>query len=178
MFVPILNQHNYFSWSNNSIKTPAQICLQYTLWTLAISASAQHQAVGNALYLTAKQSLEDLENDNALGKSIDIVRVQAWLLLSLYEFVRVDFQRGWMSAGRAFRLIQLMKLHELDFVDHLGETVAEWVATEERRRTFWFAFSLDQFVCLSNGSPLTLTESVVRIPSPAHQLQKQSKKKL
>jgi hypothetical protein len=161
-FVPILNEHRYHSWSHNSLKTDAQICLQQTMWALATSASAQPQLVGDMLYHSAVQRLEELEAKENAGQPIYIMQVQAWLLLAFYEFMRIDFRRGWMSAGRAFRLIQLMRLHELDLFDiALTIPTMDWVDTEERRRTFWLAYSLDRFVSLSYGCPLTLSEQVM-----------------
>lgn len=132
------------------------------MWALATSASAQPQLVGDMLYHSAVQRLEELEAKADARQLIDIMQVQAWLLLTFYEFMRVDFRRGWMSAGRAFRLIQLMKLHELDLFDmSLTTPPSDWVDVEERRRTFWLAYSVDRFVSLSNGSPLTLSEQVI-----------------
>ena len=131
------------------------------MWALATSASAQPQMVGDMLYHSAIQHLEKLEAKGNTHQLIDIMHVQAWLLLAFYEFMRVDFRRGWMSAGRAFRLIQLMGLHELDLSDiSLTIPTMDWVDTEERRRTFWLAYSLDRFVSLSNGAPWTLSEQV------------------
>lgn len=132
------------------------------MWALATSASAQPQLVGDMLYNSAVQSLEELEAKGNVRQMIDLMQVQAWLLLAFYEFMRVDFRRGWMSAGRAFRLIQLMRLHELDlFNAALTVPTMDWIDTEQRRRTFWLAYSLDRFVCLSSGSPLTLSEQVL-----------------
>lgn len=113
------------------------------------------------LYHGALQRLEELEAKENAHQQISIMQVQAWLLLAFYEFMRVDFRRGWMSAGHAFRLIQLMRLHELDLSDiTLTAPAMDWVDKEEQRRTFWLAYSLDRFISLSNGSPLTLGEQV------------------
>ncbi|KAL8737323.1 MAG: hypothetical protein Q9181_001779 [Wetmoreana brouardii] len=173
IFYPILNEHKYYSWSHNGAKTDAQVCLQQTMWALATSASTQPQSVGDMLYHGACQRLEELEAKGNAHQEISIMQVQAWLLLAFYEFMRVDFRRGWMSAGRAFRLIQLMRLHQLDLSD-VDPTLPsmDWVDKEERRRTFWLAYSLDRFISLSNGSPLTLGEHVaVRMPAPSANFQ-------
>lgn len=167
-FVPMLNAHEYYAWSHNCFKTETQVCLQQTMWTLATSASAQPQSVGEMLYNGARQRLEELEAKGDPHQLTDITQAQAWLLLAFYEFMRVDFRRGWMSAGRAFRRIQLMRLHEIDQSDTPPTSpTIDWVDTEERRRTFWLAYSFDRFISLSNGSPVTLSEQVnVRMPAP------------
>lgn len=141
------------------MKTEQQVCLQKSMWALATSATAQPLATANVLYTEARQQLEKLENSWNSDHLADVVQAQAWLLLAIYEFVRVDFRRGWMSAGRAFRRIQFMKLHEIDRSDDL-RSQSEWVEAEERRRTFWMAYSLDCFISLSNGSPRTFSEQV------------------
>ena len=161
--IPIMHQAQYDSWSNNATKTEQQICLQQSMWALAISASAQPISVGNLLYYDARRRLEELEAAGTSTQLLEVMQVQAWLLLAIYELVRVDFRRGWMSAGRAFRRIQLMRLHELDQVDGplANQSPLSWVQKEERRRTFWLAYLLDRYVSLSNGSPATLSEEVM-----------------
>ena len=107
----------------------------------------------------------DLEDETR--DSDDIEQAQAWILVTLYELLRMNHRRGWTSAGRACRLVQLMRLYEIDKSTHgvirsNGTAQRDWVKTEEKRRTFWMAYSLDRFVCLRNSSPLTLQEQVVR----------------
>ena len=130
------------------------------MWLLAASASAQYQNLCDSLYFDAKQSLESLEARDTKTEIVDIEQIQAWLLLSVYEFMRIDFRRGWMSAGRAFRLIQLIRLHEID-MPNLSLSQVDWIEMEEKRRTFWMAYSMDRFVSIRNGWPLTLSEQVV-----------------
>ena len=93
-------------------------------------------------------------------ESTDIEQVQAWILLAIHEFMRMDYRRGWMSAGRAFRLIQLTRLYQIDVMS-FTPMQTDWIETEEKRRTFWMAYSLDRFVSIRNGWPLTLSEQVV-----------------
>lgn len=110
--------------------------------------------------------LEAMDLEDESTDSNDIEQAQAWILVTLYEFIRMNHRRGWTSAGRAFRLVQLMRLYELDGSNNVpllpnGTIQIGWVETEEKRRTFWMAYSLDRFVCLRSGSPLTLHEQVV-----------------
>jgi hypothetical protein len=129
------------------------------MWALATSTSAQPLAVSNALYIEARQRLVDLENSGEAHQLDDLMQAQAWLLLAIYELMRVDFRWGWLSAGRAFRRIQLIRLHEMDrCVDTLSPQ--EWTSCEESRRTFWMAYALDCFVSLGTDSARTLSEDV------------------
>jgi Fungal specific transcription factor domain len=176
-FAPILHQGRYFSWARQPTKSEHRSCLQYAMWTLAASLSAQFQQIRDSLYRDARRMLEALDlKDNEMD-SIDVEQVQAWILLAIYEFMRTNYRRGWKSAGRAFRLVQLMRLYGVD-APHSptigqgnGSVQADWIETEEERRTFWMAYILDRFVSIRNEWPLTINEQMVRLtpPSPPSQ---------
>ena len=138
------------------------------MWALATSLSAQFQHIRDILYRDSRRMLEALELEDDRMESVDIKQAQAWILLTFYEFMRTNHRRGWNSAGRALRLVQLMRLYEIDNSDNVvpqqdGMAQMDWIETEERRRTFWMAYSLDRFVSLRNGWPLTIHEQVVSL---------------
>ncbi|OTA90740.1 hypothetical protein M434DRAFT_22754 [Hypoxylon sp. CO27-5] len=165
-FAPVLHQRRYFSWARNIAKTEAQSCLRYAMWTLAASVSAHYQNIGDNLYRYTRKALEGLDS-KCMGLAMtEMEQVQAWLLLAIHEFMCVDFSRGWVSAGRAFRLIQLNWLQYSDGADvNLGQT--DWVDVEQKRRTFWLAYCLDRFVSVRNNSPMTFGEqNTIRLPAP------------
>ncbi|MCJ1378977.1 hypothetical protein MMC17_002076 [Xylographa soralifera] len=139
----------------------SQVRLQYAMWTLAASLSSQLQDIRESLYQCAQKLLESLEwmDENFLS----IEHVQARLLICIYELMRKDHQRGWMSAGRCFRLMQLMRLHEVDDPENVVRrksvpNAENWIHQEERRRVFWMAYSLDLFISVRGKWPLTLHE--------------------
>jgi len=99
----------------------------------------------------------DLTDDDF--RPVQIEQVQSWLLIAFYEFARCGHRRACISAGRAFRLAQMARLHEVDNPDELVDE--DPIQKEERRRTFWVAYCLDRLICMSNRAPLTLTEDVV-----------------
>lgn len=160
VFAPILHQRRYYSWNRQPGKTESQSCLQNAMWTLSASVSAHPKSVGESLYRETRRVLEILELKNIDIESIEIEQVQASLFLAIYELMCSCYRRGWMSAGRAFRLIQLMRLHEIDAPDQ-GSIQTDWIETEEKRRTFWMAYSIDRFISILKGWPLTLSEQVV-----------------
>lgn len=161
-FMPILHQRHYFSRRRQPPQSEAQLCLQYAMWTLAASVSAHYQNIGEHLYRHTRRELEILDSKSASLASTDIEQVQAWLLLAIHEFMCIDFRRGWLSAGRAFRLIQLNWLRDTDTVD-INLVPADYVEVEQKRRTFWLAYCLDRFISIRTGSPLTFSEQVVRL---------------
>ncbi|ODA78208.1 hypothetical protein RJ55_05589 [Drechmeria coniospora] len=167
-FTPIVHEGRYSAWARQPRKAKARLCLQYTLWTSASSASAHYQNVGGSLYREARRLMEELEEE-AKGRPAaptELEHIQAWLLLAIHEFIFVDFRRGWLSAGRAFRLIQLDWFRDVDGLDAVVAP-AQWIEAEQRRRTYWMAYCLDRLVSLRSGSPLTFDEqTVVRLPAP------------
>ncbi|PYH90616.1 hypothetical protein BO71DRAFT_387257 [Aspergillus ellipticus CBS 707.79] len=169
-FVPILHQQSYLLWTKDFIKTEARRCLQYAMWAMVASMSAQLEHLREPLYRSALRLLESLKDVSV--EFYQIEHVQAWLMVSIYEFTRLTYDRGWMSAGQCFRLVQLMKLHEIDN----AETTAEpegWIRTEEKRRVFWMAYVLDCFISMRSDYPLTFNERIImtRLPANEHAFQ-------
>ncbi|KAF2966563.1 hypothetical protein GQX73_g6993 [Xylaria multiplex] len=167
-FVPIVH--------HDSVRD-AHMALRYAMWTLAASASVYHSALRDTLYYRTRQLLE---SPNPLGSNANIANtetIQAWLLLATHELMCVSFRHAWISAGRAFRLIQL----DTTWVTEKGSIPddgtpppdqSQWVEAEKRRRTFWFAYCLDRLLSLRNGSHPTLRERVpmcLPCPDPAFQ---------
>ncbi|KAK1779815.1 fungal-specific transcription factor domain-containing protein [Copromyces sp. CBS 386.78] len=174
--VPIFNQSRYFALSQQTPLTSApnpRTCLQYAMWTLAMALSSQFESYRDTLYTETKQMLESLDmcenNHHSHESPVCIEEIQAWLLLAFYEFSRTNYKRGWVTAGRAFRLVQLARLHEIDSPERtMLQQGEDPVVVEERRRTFWVAYCLDRFISLKNQWPLTLMEEVIctHLPSP------------
>lgn len=113
--------------------------------------------------------LEELELGENDMETVHLEQAQAWILVTFYEFLRTSYRRAWFSAGRVFRLVQLLKLHEVDspqmrITQALMATREDNIIAEEKRRVFWVAYSLDRFISPLNGLPLTLTEEVVSVP--------------
>lgn len=178
-FIPIIHHGRYAEWAKSEPGSigESQTALRSAMWTLAASASAYHLTLRDSLYQRTRQALESLDQrtgnvDDAATTSTpfaiaDTEVVQAWLLLAVHELMCVSFRRAWITAGRAFRLIQLdpawtaadgyvnseIQLHGQDH--H-----TQWIEAEQRRRTFWFAYCLDRLMSLRNGSPPTFGERV------------------
>ncbi|KAI5918403.1 putative Zn(II)2Cys6 transcription factor [Camillea tinctor] len=177
-FAPILQEPRYMSWSKRPDKTKPQMCLQYAMWTLASSLSTQFELERRGLYTEARQLLVSLEAENQANhislNCVSIEQVQASILLVLYELTNTDcnYQRGILSAGGAFRLVQMKKLYEIDGsgATHSGSSPggqADWVELESMRRTFWLAYMIDRFASAIDGLPLAFNERQIRTRLPA-----------
>ncbi|MCJ1333132.1 hypothetical protein MMC10_009826 [Thelotrema lepadinum] len=176
--IPILHRRTYFSWATSHVKTESQICLQYSMWTIAASLASQLQDICESLYQCTQRLLDALEGKDKTFHSIE--HVQARLLICVYELTRKNHQRGWISAGRCFRLMQLMRLHEIDAPENVVRRksapepdIGTWIREEERRRTFWMGYSLDIFISVQGKWPLTLHEHTTstRLPVPEDNFQ-------
>ena len=176
-FAPVVQKYRYLAWSKQPDKSKPRTCLQYIMWTLAASLSSQFQLIRSSLYRESRQLLETLDSEwpeyGVQPYNFPIEQVQAWLLLSIYELTSdvCNFQRGMISAGRAFRLIQLMRLHELDKPNHPSagpDSQLDWIDIETMRRTFWLAFIIDRLTSAIDGLPLSLDEQQIhtRLPAP------------
>jgi hypothetical protein len=134
------------------------------MWSVATLLSTQFRDLIDPLYRETKQILEALTVEG--GEDIDcrIELVQSWLLVAMYESMRTYHRQAWLSAGRAFRIVQVLRYHEIDSpksskIDSMPG--ADAIETEEKRRVFWMAFFLDHLFAMRDDWPITLNEHVV-----------------
>ncbi|KAL8382488.1 hypothetical protein RB595_006324 [Gaeumannomyces hyphopodioides] len=202
VFVPMLQRARYIRRSKGQRRcrpppSESHACLQQAMWTLAAALSSQFQQLRGSLYLETLERLRALEladsfhhrgcgggGSPAEAEAHQLEQVQAWILVAIYEFMQVSFQRAWASAGRAIRLVQLMRLHDLDppfdasSGEHLerqhrppcdADAADAHAGLEEKRRTFWMAFCLDRYSCAIDGLPLTLGEHMISTRLPCRE---------
>ncbi|KGO55387.1 Transcription factor, fungi [Penicillium expansum] len=166
---PMIHQGRYFSWSQRFNKPASYICLQFAMWALAAASSAHLQHMRESLYTRARSGIEALNHDIESTSAACLQAAQAWLLLTHYEFRYMTYRRAWLTAGRAFRIIQLAKLHEIDRLNDVSINMAHpeaWAEAEEKRRTYWLAYCLDRFLNISDEWPLSLHEEVLCVYLP------------
>lgn len=160
--VPILHQRRYLSWSKSPLKTSSRIYLQYAMWAAASLMSAHFQHLQDMLYTEVKRMLTRASLPCSGGQNtlpVDVELVQAWVLTATYEFVKSNRHEACISAGRALRLAQLMGFYRIDGPNS-GPSASEtdFIITEEKRRAFWMAFTLESLYCMRNNLPLVINE--------------------
>ncbi|KAI1171391.1 hypothetical protein F4777DRAFT_582961 [Nemania sp. FL0916] len=175
---PMVHQQRYFSWAGRDNPSHAQMCLRSAMHTLAAATSAPYRHIANQLYAQTRRLLEEsVQRLSRYRGNVNIEYIQAWLLLAHYESLRVGELQAMLTSGRAFRLVQMARLHDTDAPDMSGgafATVEEsgpngrFVIAEERRRTFWTAYTLDYFLSWREEQPLTLS---TRLPAPEFNFQ-------
>ncbi|KAJ6014704.1 hypothetical protein N7540_009295 [Penicillium herquei] len=214
---PIIHRRRYFALVIQNNHTPAQSCLRLAMQTLAAAMSAHWCHLSEQLYSETRSLLETQSQIQTDPRDkVPLEQIQTWLLLSHYELLRVGIHQAMLTAGRAFRLVQMARLSYIDtpggdlhvsnMVSSLSssassssssssftlpsslsaslsiESSESFVDAEERRRTFWLAFSFDRFLCLQNDWPLTLQEETTwliiscnqispRLPAPEENFQ-------
>ncbi|PKY00458.1 fungal-specific transcription factor domain protein [Aspergillus campestris IBT 28561] len=181
-FAPILQRWRYHAWAKQPRKCDERLCLQHAMWTVAASLSAQFQSFRDILYQETRRMLDMLDQQSPRpdGLGLGMEQAQAWVLISLYEYMHLSPQQAWMSVGRCCRLVLGMRLYEIDdptspiaLARDAEYVLVDWTAVEEQRRTFWMAYSLDRLISFHHGLPFTLSEQLIstRLPSPEEEFQ-------
>lgn len=130
--------------------------------------SSEFEDVRDRLYTTTRDRLEKLDLAEELLPLNRLEPTQAWIFLVFYEFIKTNYRRGWLSAGRLFRHVQMMGLYGVDRGTKPSSDSFETVnpiLDEEKRRAFWTAYFIDRIISFCENTPLTLAEEVV---SPRH----------
>ncbi|KAL7772694.1 hypothetical protein CFE70_002655 [Pyrenophora teres f. teres 0-1] len=160
-------------------KVDAFQCLQHTMWTLAASTSSQFQYIQDDLYTCTRLMIDSLEAESLQSDFIQIELVQASALIAIIELMRIGYRRVWMSAGKCFSFVMLMKLHNVDGQDSVATMLRQelsFAEIEERRRIFWMAYTLDRMISVLDQLPLTFDPHVILTRLPCSEKDFQSDK--
>lgn len=199
---PMIHKRRFFAWASDDNVSPARCSLRSAMQTIASAMSSQFCVFADALYARTRHMLEaQSASDTGLpwmtrtiapNGRIEHERIQAWLLLAHYEFLRKPKHQAHLTAERTFRLLQLSRLVELDLYDgndpgtgslnsfssssspvHQLSPDETWVEIEEKRRTLWAAFVLDRLTSMLNDRPAMLHEEIIctRLPMPEEDFQ-------
>ncbi|KAK4447397.1 fungal-specific transcription factor domain-containing protein [Podospora aff. communis PSN243] len=173
---PIVHRGRYFASAAKERPDAARASLQGAMRGMAAAMSAQWCDHVDSICHETRLLLEANCSVRAKSKDdIPLEHIQAWLLLAHAELLRAGEQQAMLTAGRAFRLVQMARLHEIDAYEEATTQQPEgrFAEIEEKRRTFWQAFCLDRFLCLRNEWPLTLHDEMVRtrLPVPEQNFQ-------
>ena len=128
-----------------------------------------------------KSILKDFENEAAASEyfckrtlalfspNIDkpsVVRIQAFLMIGLHLWGASQGPSAWIYVGIAIRMIQVLELGSAQSYP-TTKSNSEWIALEERRRTFWSAYLMDRMMSNGRGRPQTISNQDITIPLPA-----------
>ncbi|KAK7745387.1 hypothetical protein SLS53_002883 [Cytospora paraplurivora] len=143
----------------------------YAIWTLACSVADKYSDLRDLFYHRARRYIE-ADYIKGFGEHlISVAHAQTHVLLAQYEFKMMHFPRAWMSTGAAVRLCQMMGLHRLDGaaldVKQCLPPPRDWTEREERRRTFWMAFTEDRYASIGTGWPMSIDEKDIITNMPA-----------
>lgn len=162
--IPIISRRRFMAQANTATASGSAAfeCLQYTMWAFASAVTSQFQFIREPLYHKASGLLRSHDPDPYDHHGL-IVLAQAWALMAMYETYQVNPRRGWLSAGRCSRLVQMMKLHQVDRQQHASGDNLTWTEKEERRRVFWMAYVLDGIIGINENLPFTFRDQEVPV---------------
>jgi hypothetical protein len=158
----MIHRPRYYAAMDLAPNMRPPVCLRYSMWTLAASITPEYSFLQEHFYARARKYIQ-MDEMKGHGESIvSVAHCQAWTLISLYEFKQMFFPRAWISCGRAARLAAMMSLNRLDGVGlDVKQTIPpprDWTEREERRRTFWMAFTEDRYASIGTGWPMIFDE--------------------
>lgn len=169
--LPIIHPMTFWqSFYGGPLRKPPP-ALQYAMWALAAQYHQKYSEYAEVFYARARQYLDADEMRGSGEHFITLQHAQAYAIVATYEAKRMLFTRSAMTSAKCIRLVQMMGLDRLDGEqDELPPTLmptTSWVEMEERRRTFWAAFSIDSHASISTGWPSLINSSEVttRLPS-------------
>lgn len=216
-FAPMVHKRRYYAWASDPNASPARTALRSAMRTIASAMSPQFCDIGHVMYASTRRMLETQDACPETGlpwmtrlkppheqRKMHHERIQAWLLLAYYDVLRKSEHQAFITARRAFRLLRLSGLCEMDIDAYSGrqgdvatctppaETTwnmqmcssengadeavlqQDWISVEERRRTVWSAFLLDRLSTMVNDQPTMLMEEAFYTRLPMSEAEFQS----
>ncbi|RDW80597.1 hypothetical protein BP5796_05295 [Coleophoma crateriformis] len=124
--------------------------------------------IASEYYAEALINSEGLSGINLTIPSLE--RIQALLMLGLYEWGQSKGARAWVHVGAAIRLAQLM---ELPYEDAKGRLSAKYPSVQEdekevRRRTMWSCFVMDRMLSAGKFRMRMVDSNLMRVRLPSH----------
>ncbi|RDW57709.1 hypothetical protein BP5796_12510 [Coleophoma crateriformis] len=184
--LPNIHRRKYFTWARQKRQSVGQVALQYAMRAVAAAVSAQYQPLSTMLCAESRRLLERMNSDGTGdGDDTHIEQIQAWLLVAHWELLCNHEHQAMLAVGRAIRMVQLARLHDVDawnvpFVPVGAEMTRlssspvsdeeSFVKAEEQRRTFWLAYCFDRFCFIHSECPPSLQDESIRTRLPASEM--------
>ncbi|KAI2617409.1 fungal-specific transcription factor domain-containing protein [Hypoxylon sp. NC1633] len=176
IFYPVMPFINRIRLQAELAQSPDSIqvqALSHAVGALGALANVELTYTLEACYNQARTLLEMCERQEHGANLLDINTLQAYVLLSVYEFSQPNFARAWITLGRAIQLAKIMCLDrnmpasatDSDLFFPLT-SVLDPVLVEERRRTFWQLFILDAFAAMRTKSIPVFDGRHITMPLP------------
>ncbi|KAI1660990.1 fungal-specific transcription factor domain-containing protein [Daldinia decipiens] len=169
--LPMIHKFRYLAAMNLAPNQRPPVALRYAIWTQACAVADKFADLKDLFYQRARKYIEADYVKGYGEHMISVAHAQTHVLLASYEFKMMYFPRAWMSTGAAVRLCQMIGLHRLDGtgldVKQCLPPPRDWTEREERRRTFWMAFSQDRYASIGTGWPMTVDERDIMTNLPS-----------
>ncbi|KAK2740287.1 hypothetical protein FQN57_006167 [Myotisia sp. PD_48] len=161
---PMIDRWRNIANPTVSPSEPWKSSIYYAICTHGALLSG-NSALEEICYHRARKELELSDMGGSGSRFFRVETLQASLLIALYEFRRSYLPRAWISHARCSRLVQLLGLHRLDQGQCRDEDESE---LEEKRLTFWVAYTFDCLISISFGGSITITEREISTRLPTY----------
>ena len=94
--------------------------------------------------------------------------LQGVILLAFYDLTSKPSFQGWLSAGICCRIAYSLRLHQIDKTPpaNKGQVPHTWSEKEERRRSWWAIYEMDNFASISTSRPFNIDSSRMSVFLP------------
>jgi transcription factor-like protein len=176
---PFVNRDRFAVEHSSSGSSSAASALVYAVALAGCTHSPKDANKRSLCYSLARSHAEKCERDGNLN---DIKYLQALILTGRFEAMDRQFEKSWLTLGRASMVCRLLNMTQMDQSDECGAGVQENlnrhqnckvsrlrlpatedpVLLEERRRTFWALYILQSYMKTRTGWSCQLGDVKVR----------------
>lgn len=176
--IPIINRQRFEVELLSVSDSRSLSALSYGIALLGALATPGLEGSRDPCYFAAREQLELCERCDDGDEMLSLNAFQALLLVMRYEILGKRLTRASITLGRAIQLARILGLHHVDRPPatppmpgfQIGLTPTDDEAQlEERRRSFWYLFTLESYITNRSGQPSQLGFFDVRIPRSAAQ---------
>jgi hypothetical protein len=148
----MINRVRLMAQLNGDHPAEESLSLSYAMCAQALLVSPENSHLSDTYYRLARQSFEKAELEGSGADFLGLFALQSLILIAFYELRHGYIPRAGLSAAKAMRLIQMIDLHRMDNVSPPSGDRSPPSSPmsslnppeqEERRRTFWAAYSVD-----------------------------------
>lgn len=145
---PILHKKRYFMSTRFPSKVRPEICLRYAMWASAAAVMPKYSDHKMIFYRRARDYVDQVEMRVGFTDILSASYLQATILICVFEYKTMLLGRALLTAAKAARVATILNLSRIDSNEPgRKKTLSEaedFIELEERRRTFWGAFTCDR----------------------------------
>ena len=169
--LPLLDPAKFWHLANHIDIHHQHLALKYAVGMSGASSARTSTLLEEQYYMSARHHVDKAEAQADGASCWNIETVQTLILIARYEFTKAVPARALLTMSRLMRLIGLLgydrvdrqsKENDINPRSYFALKMDPPVESEEARRVFWIAFSMDCHAHTYAGSPETIETIEVR----------------